>query len=52
MNKQTSNLSYDSTYISAGPHDPEKIIQETDYGFYAKYLGGGTVDPNTGEFNF
>ncbi|MDV3193511.1 MAG: TldD/PmbA family protein [Sweet potato little leaf phytoplasma] len=41
-----------STYISAGPHYPEKIIQETDYGFYAKYLGGGTVDPNTGEFNF
>ncbi|MDO8057207.1 TldD/PmbA family protein ['Gossypium sp.' phytoplasma] len=41
-----------STYIAAGPHDPEQIIRDTDYGFYAKYLGGGTVDPNTGEFNF
>ncbi|MDO8064331.1 TldD/PmbA family protein [Candidatus Phytoplasma bonamiae] len=41
-----------STYIAAGNHDPEQIIRETNYGFYAKYLGGGTVDPNTGEFNF
>ncbi|TVY12383.1 TldD/PmbA family protein [Candidatus Phytoplasma pini] len=41
-----------STYIDAGKDNPEKIIKETKYGLYAEYLGGGTVVPTTGEFNF
>ncbi len=41
-----------NTYIDAGESDPEEIISSTDYGLYAKYMGGGSVDPATGEFNF
>ncbi|WCA22499.1 TldD/PmbA family protein [Candidatus Phytoplasma oryzae] len=41
-----------STYIEAGKDEPEKIISDTFYGLYAKYLGGGTVQTTTGEFNF
>ncbi|MDV3205385.1 MAG: TldD/PmbA family protein [Weeping tea tree witches'-broom phytoplasma] len=41
-----------STYIAAGDDTPEQIIRDTSYGLYAKTLGGGTVDTNTGEFNF
>ncbi len=41
-----------STYIAPGKDKPEDIIKDTKYGLYAKKLGGGTVDPATGEFNF
>ncbi|MBP3059349.1 TldD/PmbA family protein [Texas Phoenix palm phytoplasma] len=41
-----------STYIEAGEHTSEQIIKDTKYGFYAQNLGGGTVQPSTGEFNF
>ncbi|MFW5998923.1 MAG: TldD/PmbA family protein, partial [Halanaerobiaceae bacterium] len=41
-----------NTYIAAGELSPEDIIANTDYGLYAKYMGGGSVDPATGEFNF
>ncbi|MDV3198377.1 MAG: TldD/PmbA family protein [Vigna little leaf phytoplasma] len=41
-----------STYIAAGTDTPAQIIQDTKYGFYAESLGGGTVVPATGEFNF
>ncbi|AGL90452.1 Protein tldD [Strawberry lethal yellows phytoplasma (CPA) str. NZSb11] len=41
-----------STYIEKGNETPEQIIQDTAYGLYAKSLGGGTVVPATGEFNF
>ena len=46
----TSRMS--NTYIAAGESDPEDIISATDKGLYAKYMGGGSVDPATGEFNF
>ncbi len=41
-----------STYIEKGTETPEQIISDTPYGLYAKSLGGGTVVPATGEFNF
>lgn len=41
-----------NTFILPGPHVPEEIIAATDYGFFAKTLGGGQVNPSTGEFNF
>ena len=41
-----------STYIAPGKDKFEDIIKETTYGLFAKKLGGGTVVPATGEFNF
>ncbi|MDR1559464.1 MAG: TldD/PmbA family protein [Clostridiales bacterium] len=41
-----------NTYIAAGSDRPEDIIAETEYGLYAKKMGGGSVQPATGEFNF
>ena len=41
-----------NTYIENGPHTVEQIIAATEYGLYAKKMGGGSVNPATGEFNF
>lgn len=41
-----------NTYIANGDSSREEIFSNTDYGLYAKYLGGGSVNPATGEFNF
>ncbi len=41
-----------NTYILAGADDPEEIIRQTPRGLYAKSLGGGQVNPVTGEFVF
>lgn len=41
-----------STFIANGTEDYEDIIKDTEFGLFAKKLGGGTVDPATGEFNF
>ena len=41
-----------NTYIDSGSSTPEDIIAATEYGLYAKYMGGGSVNPSTGEFNF
>lgn len=30
----------------------EEMIKSIDYGLYAKKMGGGSVDPSTGDFNF
>ena len=46
----TSRMS--NTYIAAGKDDPEEIIGTMDYGLYAAAMGGGSVNPVTGEFNF
>ena len=46
----TSRMS--NTYICAGKDKPEDIIADTEYGLYATNMGGGSVDPSTGEFNF
>lgn len=41
-----------NTFIAAGNSTPEEIISNTEYGIYAKYMGGGSVNPATGEYNF
>jgi TldD protein len=41
-----------NTYIDRGPHHVEEMIASIDYGLYAKKMGGGSVNPATGEFNF
>ncbi|MCM3340493.1 TldD/PmbA family protein [Paenibacillus sp. MER TA 81-3] len=41
-----------NTFIAAGDSTTEEIIANTEYGLYAKYMGGGSVNTATGEFNF
>ncbi len=41
-----------NTYILPGDDDPDEIIRQTPRGLYAKSLGGGQVNPVTGEFVF
>jgi len=41
-----------NTYIEGGDSTPEAVIADTEYGLYAKKMGGGSVQPATGEFNF
>ncbi|MBR3929353.1 MAG: TldD/PmbA family protein [Clostridia bacterium] len=41
-----------NTYIAAGSHDEGEIIASCADGLYAKVMGGGSVNPLTGEFNF
>lgn len=41
-----------NTYIDRGDSKFDEIISSTENGLYAKYLGGGSVNPATGEFNF
>jgi TldD protein len=41
-----------NTFIANGKSDPADIIANTEYGLYAKQMGGGSVDPATGSFNF
>ena len=46
----TSRMS--NTFIANGPDKNEDIIASMEYGLYAKAMGGGSVNPLTGEFNF
>ena len=41
-----------NTYIAAGEDKNEDIIGSIEYGLYAASMGGGSVNPTTGEFNF
>lgn len=41
-----------NTYIAAGSDDEKEIISCMGDGLYAARMGGGSVDPATGEFNF
>ena len=41
-----------NTYIDNGTDKNEDIIASIEYGLYAKSMGGGSVNPLTGEFNF
>lgn len=41
-----------STFIAPGKDHFDDIIKDTKSGLFAKKLGGGTVVPATGEFNF
>ena len=46
----TSRMS--NTYIATGSDKFDDIIKSMEYGLYAKKMGGGSVNPVTGEFNF
>ncbi len=50
MYEPTSRMT--NTYIANGPDKNEDIIKSIEYGLYAKSMGGGSVNPLTGEFNF
>lgn len=41
-----------NTFINVGNDKKEDIFAQTEKGLYARYMGGGSVDPSTGEFNF
>jgi len=41
-----------NTYIAPGTDKNEDIIASMEYGLYCKEMGGGSVNPVTGEFNF
>ena len=41
-----------NTYIAEGEDNNDDIIASMEYGLYAKEMGGGSVNPLTGEFNF
>ena len=41
-----------NTYIAPGTDKNEDIISSIEYGLYAAAMGGGSVNPVTGEFNF
>ncbi len=41
-----------NTYIAAGEDEDSDIIASIEDGLYAKKMGGGSVNPVTGEFNF
>ena len=46
----TSRMS--NTFIGNGNSTKEEIFAATKFGLYAKTMGGGSVNPATGEFNF
>ncbi len=46
----TSRMS--NTFIGNGTSTKDEIIAATKFGLYAKSLGGGSVNPATGDFNF
>lgn len=41
-----------NTFFEKGTSTVEEIIASTKYGLFAKRMGGGSVNPTTGEFNF
>ena len=57
-NARRQNYSYTTTsrmtntYIAEGEDKNEDIIASIEYGLFAKDMGGGSVNPATGEFNF
>lgn len=46
----TSRMS--NTFILPGTDKKEDMFKDIKKGLYAKRMGGGSVNPNTGEFNF
>jgi len=41
-----------NTFLLAGETDPDDIVRDVDYGIYCVQLGGGQVNPATGDFVF
>ena len=50
--RYTTTSRMTNTYIAAGEDKNEDIISSIEYGLYAASMGGGSVNPVTGEFNF
>lgn len=46
----TSRMS--NTYIAPGSDKKEDMFKDIEFGLYCRSMGGGSVNPNTGEFNF
>lgn len=46
----TSRMS--NTFIAPGTDKKEDMFKDIEFGLYCKSMGGGSVNPNTGEFNF
>ncbi|MDD4595970.1 MAG: TldD/PmbA family protein, partial [Candidatus Izemoplasmatales bacterium] len=46
----TSRMS--NTFIDKGTSTFDEIIKATEYGLFAAKMGGGSVNPGTGDFNF
>lgn len=42
----------DNTFVAAGTDNPEEIVASTPYGIYVAQIKGGSVQPQSGEFNF
>ena len=41
-----------NTFIEPGEHAFDDMIESIDHGIFAAQMGGGSVQPGTGEFNF
>jgi TldD protein len=41
-----------NTFITEGPETPESLIKQVSFGLYARTMGGGSVTPGTGDYNF
>lgn len=41
-----------NTFIAPGTSSFEEMLKDIDYGLYAKTMGGGSVSPGTGSYNF
>ena len=41
-----------NTYIDQGKSSLDEMLHSMDYGLYCAAMGGGSVNPGTGEFNF
>ena len=41
-----------NTFIAPGVGSVEELVSEVKYGLYARRMGGGSVSPGTGDFNF
>jgi TldD protein len=41
-----------NSYILPGPDDPDAIVRDVKHGLYCASLGGGQVDPASGDFVF
>ncbi len=41
-----------NTYIAPGDSSLEEMVKDIDYGLFAETLGGGSVTPETGSYNF
>lgn len=41
-----------STFIDNGTQTPDELIRDVKHGLYARKMGGGSVTPGTGDYNF